>query len=66
LRQQTASPSLDHATFSTDTAALGRLHSTPALLRKTAALERLREHLGNLGVQEQLAIECAFLDAFAT
>ena len=29
------------------------------------ALEKLREHLANPGVQEQLAIECAFLKAFA-
>ena len=34
-------------------------------LRRTAAIETLREHLGNPGVQEQLAIECAFLTAFA-
>ena len=30
-----------------------------------ADLEKLREHLGNPGVQEPLALECAFLHAFA-
>lgn len=65
LRQQAAVSTLDHPDFADDTATLGARHTPAALLRKTAALEKLREHLGNPGVQEQLAIECAFLDAFA-
>jgi DNA polymerase III subunit delta' len=66
LRQQAASPSpLDYPGFATDTASLGERHSTTALLRKAAALEKLREHLANPGVQEPLALECAFLHAFA-
>ena len=44
---------------------LGGRDSTVALLRKAAALEKLREHLANPGVQEPLALECAFLHAFA-
>lgn len=66
LRQQAAAPiPLDYPDFAADTAALGQRHSTAALLRKTAALEKLREHLGNPGVQEPLALESAFLHAFA-
>jgi DNA polymerase-3 subunit delta' len=66
LRQQAAAPTpLDYPDFATETAALGQRHSTTALLRKASALEKLREHLGNPGVQEPLALECAFLQAFA-
>lgn len=66
LRQQAAAPSpLDYPDFAADTASLGERHSTAALLRKAAALEKLREHLANPGVQEPLALECAFLRAFA-
>jgi DNA polymerase-3 subunit delta' len=66
LRQQAGSEApLDHPDFATDTASLGARHTPSALLRKTAALEKLREHLGNPGVREDLAIECAFLEAFA-
>lgn len=70
LRQQAAQASgqaastLDHPTFAADTATLGTRHSTTALLRKSDAFETLREHLGHPGVQEQLALECAFLRAF--
>lgn len=70
LRQQAAhaagqpATGLDHPSFSADTAALGTRHSTTALLRKSDAFETLRGHLGNPGVQEQLALECAFLRAF--
>lgn len=66
LRQQAAAQTpLDHPDFAAETAHLGQMHSTAALLRKTAALEKLREHLGNPGIQEPLALECAFLNAFA-
>ena len=70
LRQQAAHPTgqttttLDHPTFATDTATLGARHSTTTLLRKSDAFETLREHLANPGIQEQLALECAFLRAF--
>jgi hypothetical protein len=70
LRQQAtqatghAATTLDHPTFATDTGTLGTRHSTTTLLRKADAFETLREHLANPGVQEQLALECAFLRAF--
>jgi len=70
LRQQAARATgqpvtgLDHPTFAADTATLGARHSTTTLLRKSDAFETLRGHLGNSGVQEQLALECAFLRAF--
>ncbi len=65
LRQQHGAGALDFPEFAADTAALAGQLSTPQLLRKNAALEQLRENLGRPGVQEQLAIECAFLKAFA-
>ena len=64
LRQQHGAPELDLPEFAADTAALAARHSTPTLLRKADALETLRENLNRPGVQEQLAIECAFLRAF--
>ncbi len=66
LRQQAgATTPLDHPGFAADTAALGQRNPPAALLRKAGALEKLREHLANPGVQEPLALECAFLHAFA-
>jgi DNA polymerase-3 subunit delta' len=65
LRQQHDSPALDHPEFAADTAALAARIPTSQLLRRTEALEELRENLGRSGVQEQLAIECAFLKAFS-
>ncbi len=65
LRQQHGATALDFPEFATDTAALAGQLTTPQLLRKNAALEQLRENLGRPGVQEALAIECAFLKAFA-
>ena len=66
LRQQAGTDApLDHPGFAPHTAALGARYPTPILLRKTSALEKLREHLNNPGVREDLAIECAFLEAFA-
>jgi DNA polymerase-3 subunit delta' len=70
LRQQAppettnAAATLDYPAFAGDTATLAGRHSTSALLRKADAFETLRQHLSNPGVQEQLAIECAFLRAF--
>jgi DNA polymerase III subunit delta' len=66
LRQQAGdSLALDHPDCAAETARLAARDSTPALLRKAGAFGELREQLGNPGIQEQLAIECAFLAAFA-
>jgi len=66
LRQQAGgSLALDHPACAAETARLAARESAPALLRKAAAFGALREQLGNPGIQEQLAIECAFLAAFA-
>jgi hypothetical protein len=54
---------LDHPDFSTETAALADRWTTPELLRKSAALEELRDHLGR-NMQEQLSVEVAFLKTF--
>lgn len=63
LRQQHGAPEVDHAEFGDATAALAVQLSTAELLKRTAALEELRDHFGR-SIQEQLAIECAFLKAF--
>jgi DNA polymerase-3 subunit delta' len=65
LRQQHGIDALDFPEFAAETAVLAARLTTPQLLRKNAALEQLRDNLGRPGVQEQLAIECAFLEAFA-
>jgi DNA polymerase-3 subunit delta' len=70
LRQKTSPETgaalLDHPELAGETASLAQRHTAAALLGKTAALEKLRENLGAIGVQqEQLAFECAFLRAFA-
>ena len=65
LRHQHGSPNLDLTAAAPDTAALATRFTPAECLRRTTAIETLREHLGNPGVQEQLAIECAFLTAFA-
>ena len=65
LRHQHGAPALDLAEAALDTAALAARLTPANCLRRTAAIETLREHLGNSGVQEQLAIECAFIAAFA-
>ena len=64
LRQQHAQTALDIPAHTADTAALAVRFTTAELLRKAAALASLRENFGR-NVQEQLAIECAFLAAFA-
>jgi len=66
LRQHHGSPELDLPECATATAALAARHSGPQLLRKTTALETLRENFNRTGVQEPLAIECAFLAAFGS
>ena len=65
LRHQHGAPQLDLADAASDTAALAARLTPASCLRRASAVEALREHLGNPGVQEQLAIECAFLRAFA-
>ncbi len=65
LRHQHGAPALDLAAAAPDTAVLATRFTAAECLRRTSAIETLREHLGNPGVQEQLAIECAFLTAFA-
>lgn len=63
LRQQHGAPEVDHPEFREATAALAARLSTAELLRRAAALAELRDHFGR-SIQEQLAIECAFLKAF--
>jgi DNA polymerase-3 subunit delta' len=64
LRQQQGARHLDHPEFSAETAAVAGRFDTPAALRRTAAIAELRENSGR-NVQEQLALEVAFLEAFA-
>ena len=63
LRQKHGGATLDYPDCSTETAALAERCTTSELLRKTAALEELRDHLGR-NIQEQLGVEVAFLKAF--
>ncbi len=63
LRQQHGAPEVDHPECREATAALAARLSTAELLRRAAALGELRDHFGR-NIQEQLAIECAFLKAF--
>ena len=65
LRHQHGAPALDLGEAAADTAALATRFTAAECLRRTTAIEHLRGHLANPGVQEQLAIECAFLAAFA-
>jgi DNA polymerase-3 subunit delta' len=64
LRQQHGARHLDHPEFSSETGALAARFDTPAALRRSAAIAGLRENSGR-NVQEQLALEVAFLEAFA-
>lgn len=66
LRHQHGAPVFELASVLPDTAAVAAQLSPSLVLRKTAAIEQLRENLGRTGVQEQLAIECAFLKAFSS
>lgn len=63
LRHQHGSPALDFPTYSEETLALAKTLTTAEVLGRVAALEGLRENF-NRNVQEQLAIEVAFLGAF--
>jgi len=64
LRHQHGMDTLDHPAFAAATATLATAMPTPQLLRRSTALAELRENF-NRNVQEQLALECAFLKAFA-
>ena len=64
LRQQQNATHLDLPDFSPDTAALADRLAIPNVIARAAAIGALRENFGR-NVQEQLAVEVAFMDAFA-
>ncbi len=64
LRQQQAVDHLDHPAYSAQTAAIAGRTSTQDALRRAEAVAGLRENFER-NVQEALAIEVAFLEAFA-
>ena len=64
LRQQQNVTHLDLPDFSTDTAALADRLAVSSVITRAAAIGGLRENFGR-NVQEQLAVEVAFMEAFA-
>lgn len=64
LRQQNGNAHLEYPDFAADTAKVAARDTTGVLLKKVGAIEELRENLDR-NVQEQLAIEAAFLRTFA-
>ncbi|MDB6152804.1 MAG: dna polymerase iii delta subunit [Chthoniobacteraceae bacterium] len=58
-----STPELDQPEFEKATAALATRFSPAEILKKISALEKMRQNLGR-NIQEQLAIEIGFLDAF--
>jgi len=64
LRQQAGAEHLDFPDHREASGALARALAPAEALTRSAAIERLREQLGNPGIQEPLAIEVAFLRAF--
>lgn len=66
LRQQSGVSEVEFPELAETTAALGASLSTSEALRRAGALERLRENLANTGIQEPLALEVAFLQAFGS
>jgi DNA polymerase-3 subunit delta' len=64
LRHQQGADHLDHPEFAAATQAVAGQHSVADVLRRTVAIEKLRENSGR-NVQEQLSLEVAFLEAFA-
>ena len=64
LRQQHAAEHLDHPSYSAETAAVAGRTSTPEALRRAGVISALRDNFER-NVQETLAIEVAFLEAFA-
>ena len=65
LRHQHQSAQFEYPAFAEDTAKIAERVSTAEALKKVAAIEELRENLDR-NVQEQLAIEVAFLKVFAS
>ena len=64
LRHQQDADHLDHPEFAAATKTIAEQFSVMDVLRRVVAVERLRENSGR-NVQEQLALEVAFLEAFA-
>jgi DNA polymerase-3 subunit delta' len=64
LRQQQRASHLDLPDFSADTAALAGRLSVSDVIGRAGAIGGLRENFGR-NVQEQLAVEVAFMEAFA-
>ncbi len=64
LRHQQGAAHFDLPDFSADTAALAARLSVPDAITRAAAIGGLRENFGR-NVQEQLAVEVAFMDAFS-
>ncbi len=64
LRQQQAVAHIDHLAASAETAAIALRIPTFDALRRADAISALREHFDR-NIQEALAIEVAFLEAFA-
>lgn len=64
LRQQQRATHLDLPDFSADTAALADRLAVSDVITRVAAISGLRENFGR-NVQEQLAVEVAFMEAFA-
>ena len=64
LRQQQRATHLDLPDFSADTAALADRLAVSDVITRAAAIGGLRENFGR-NVQEQLAVEVAFMEAFA-
>jgi DNA polymerase-3 subunit delta' len=64
LRQQHGG-AVELPDFSPATASLADRYTAGQVLRKTAALEQLRDSLHRTGVTEALALECGFLKAFS-
>lgn len=59
-----AGPLLDLPRHAGVTAAVAARHAPHEAIRRASALDRLREYLGSAGIQEALAIEVVFLNAF--
>jgi DNA polymerase-3 subunit delta' len=65
LRSQSGIDKVEFPAFREGTEATGRMFSPAELLRRIEALEQLRNHLGT-NVNEALALDVAFLDAFGS
>ena len=65
LRRRSGHADIEYVVFAEDTAKIADRVTTAEALKKVAAIEELRENLDR-NVQEQLAIEVAFLKVFAS